>query len=80
MKAMTYMNRIRESGHCSIHDAEMLTKALHREGLLAENQAIRFRTLFGDFDIVNADFKENGFDQTLCEDPMTIELLIERFE
>lgn len=80
MKAMTYMNRIRIKECCSIHEAEMLTKALHREGKLPTNQIVRFRPLFRDFDIVNADFIKNGFDATLCENPMTIELLIERFE
>jgi len=60
MKAITYINKIRKENACSIHTAELLTKALHRENIMSETKAIRFRPLFGDFDVVNADFLNVG--------------------
>lgn len=81
MSSQEMMNRILESQSCSIGIAEGLTKALHKENKLDKRKAIRFRPLFGDFDIVNADLWETGrFDATLCEDGIfTIEQLINRF-
>lgn len=52
MKAATYISKIQKEQVCSIATAEKLTEALHREGLLDENLVVRFRPLFGDFDIV----------------------------
>lgn len=60
MKAITYVNNIKKENACSILTAQKLTKALHREGIMDESLAVRFRPLFGDFDIVNADFEKNG--------------------
>lgn len=72
MKAITYINRIKKENGCSIHTAEMLTKAFHREKLLGDDLAIRFRPLFGDFDIVNADFLTVGVNYS---SPITLENL-----
>jgi hypothetical protein len=52
MKASTYISKIQKEQICSIATAEKLTEALHREGLLDENLVVRFRPLFGDFDIL----------------------------
>lgn len=60
MKAITYVKKIREQNACSIALAENLTRAMHREGIMDESLAIRFRPLFGDFDLVNADFEKVG--------------------
>lgn len=60
MKAITIIKKIQAENGCSIARAELLTKAMHREGILPSSAAIRFRPLFGDFDIVNADFETNG--------------------
>lgn len=81
MKSASIMELIREKGECSIRRAELLTQALHREKKLSEDQAIRFRPLFGDFDIVNADlFKTGIFRPGLCEsNAYSIEQLIARF-
>lgn len=61
MKAATYIKRIKEDNACSIHTAEKLTEALHREGILHPDLAIRFRPLFGDFDVVHKEWL-NGND------------------
>ena len=61
MKAATYIKRIKEDNACSIHTAEKLTEALHREGILHTDLAIRFRPLFGDFDVVHKEWL-NGND------------------
>lgn len=81
MKAITILNRIKEKGSCCILDAENLTRALHREGKLDENKAIRFRPLYSCFDIVNADLWSSGqFNAKLCEGlNLTIDDLITRF-
>lgn len=60
MKAATYIKKIKEINGCSILLAENLTNALHREKRLTKELAIRFRPLYGDFDIVNADFATAG--------------------
>lgn len=60
MKAINYVRKIEKENACSIHTAEKLTRALHREGVMDESLAIRFRPLFGDFDIVNSDFETRG--------------------
>lgn len=60
MKAATYVKKIKEANGCSILLAENLTHALHRENRLIKELAIRFRPLYGDFDIVNADFATAG--------------------
>lgn len=60
MKAITYINKIKKENACSIHTAKLLTKAMHREGIMDETLAVRFRPLFGDFDIVNSDFETVG--------------------
>ena len=59
MKAITIVKKIEKENACSIHTAELLTDALHREGRLPNGYAIRFRPLFGDFDVVNADFEKH---------------------
>lgn len=80
MKAITIMNKIKKANECSIATAELLTKALHREDKLSDDQAVRFRPLYGDFDIVNSDLFITGeFKNELCEDPMDINTMIERF-
>ena len=73
MTATTIINKIKKENACSIHRAELLTNALHREGRLPKEQIIRFRPLFGDFDIINADFVENGFKKELCIKPFAVE-------
>ena len=72
MKAINYICKIKSENACSIETAEKLTRALHRENLMNESLAIRFRPLFGDFDIVNADFTKVGV--TFAE-PTTIDQL-----
>ena len=68
MKAITIIKKIEKNGKTSIEQVELLTKALHREGRLAENKMVRFRPLYGDFDIVNADWTvRKKFDLDLCE-------------
>lgn len=80
MKAQTIINRIEKEQSCSIATAELLTKALHRENKLDANKAIRFRPLYGDFDIVNADlFMCGEFKLELCSDIGTIEELKKMF-
>ena len=74
MKAETIINKIERSQVCSIHDAELLTSALHREKKLPAECAIRFRPLYGDFDIVNADYEEIGPVRAYSEN-MNIETL-----
>lgn len=81
MKAITIMNKIKKENGCSIHTAELLTRALHRENKLPTNQAIRFKPLYGKFDIVNADLFTTGeFKNELCSiDDMDIDDLINEF-
>lgn len=80
MKAITIIKKIKKNGKTSIAEVELLTKALHREGRLAENKMVRFRPLYGDFDIVNADFIKAGeFNLDLCESIGGIEDLKNRF-
>lgn len=80
MKAITIIKKIEKNGKTSIEQVELLTKALHREGRLAENKMVRFRPLYGDFDIVNADFIKAGeFNLDLCESIGGIEDLKNRF-
>lgn len=80
MKAITIIKKIEKNGKTSIAQAELLNKALHREGRLPENKMVRFRPLYGDFDIVNADFIKAGeFNLDLCEPIGGIEELKNRF-
>ena len=80
MKAITIIKKIEKNGKTSIKQAELLNKALHREGRLAENKMVRFRPLYGDFDIVNADYIKTGeFNLDLCESIGGIEELKNRF-
>ena len=80
MKANTIINEIEKAGACSIAQAELLTKALHRENKLPESQAIRFRPLIGDFDIVNASlFITGNFETSLCEKIGNIDELKAKF-
>lgn len=80
MKAITIIKKIEKNGKTSIAQVELLTKALHREGRLAEDSAIRFRPLYGDFDIVNADWMiTKEFNLDLCEPIGGIEELKNRF-
>lgn len=64
MKARTYIDTIIKTNSCSINTAEKLTNAMHREGLLHEDLALRFRMLYGDFDYMpqtwlDGDYKQN---------------------
>ena len=80
MKAITIIKKIEKSGKTSIAEVELLTKALHREGRLTENKMVRFRPLYGDFDIVNADLMvTKEFNLDLCEPIGGIEELKNRF-
>ena len=81
MKAITIINKIKKENGCSIHTAELLTNALHRENKLPTNQAVRFKPLYGKFDIVNADlFTIGEFKNDLCcFDDMSIDDLMEKF-
>lgn len=81
MKSTTIIAKIADTQMCSIATAELLTKALHREGRLSLDRAVRFRPLYGDFDIVSADFAD--YDKTafqVYETIGTIENLRERFK
>lgn len=82
MKAITILNKIKEEEACSIAKSELLTKALHREGKLNKEQAVRFMPLYGEFDIVNADlFKTGEFKPDLCNNKrMGIDELIDMFK
>lgn len=62
MKAITYIRKIDEAGACSIHTAEKLTEALHREQLLHPDLVLRFRPLYGDFDFVHKSWFEGNLD------------------
>lgn len=80
MKAITIIKKIEKNGKTSIAEVKLLTKALHREGRLAENKMVRFRPLYGDFDIVNADLMvTKKFNLDLCESIGGIEELKNRF-
>lgn len=57
MKSKTIVEKIKRENACSVHTAELLTNAFHREGKLSADKAIRFKPLYGTFEIVNADFK-----------------------
>lgn len=59
MKAITYIEKIKRENCCSVHTAEILNKALHREGLLDKKLVLRFRPLYGDFDILHKDWFTN---------------------
>lgn len=74
MKAINYINKIIKDNACSIHTAELLTKALHRENIMSDTLAIRFRPLYGDFDIVNSDWLSVGITHNA---PITMEELKE---
>ena len=60
MKSCTILCRMQSTNTASISQTELLTNALHREQKLATDTAIRFRPLFGDFDLVNADLWKTG--------------------
>ena len=59
MKTESYIEKIKRENCCSVHTAEKLNKALHREGLLEESLVLRFRPLFGGFDILHKDWFTN---------------------
>lgn len=52
MKAIKYIEKIEKENACSIHTAELLTKALIRENILDSRLCVRFRPLYGDFQII----------------------------
>lgn len=80
MKAITIIKKIEKEKGTNIAQVELLTKALHREGRLPENKMVRFRPLYGDFDIVNADLMvTREFNLDLCESIGGIEELKNRF-
>lgn len=80
MKAMTYLKRIQKEQECSLHQIEMLTKALHRENLLKEEQAVRFRPFYGDFELISATwFTELKSVPELYEYIGDIDKLVKRF-
>lgn len=67
MKAITIVNKIIDKGEVSIGQIELLNKALHREGILPESRSVRFKMLFGNFDIVNTGYLHGSdFDAKLC--------------
>ena len=68
MKAKTYIEKIKKENACSIHTAEKLTEALHRENILHPDLSVRFRPLWGDFDIIETEWLHNGFNRTIDED------------
>ena len=59
MKAITYVAKIEKENACSIHTAEKLTEALIRENILDSRLCVRFRPLFGDFQIIEKKWFEN---------------------
>lgn len=67
MKSTTYINKIVRENACSIQTAEKLTEALHREGILHPDLALRFRPLFGDFDIVSAGWLKGNYNIQMTE-------------
>lgn len=79
MKVKTYLQKIKKENACSINTANNLTRALHREEKLNKIMAIRFKPLYGKFDIVNADYEINGLKKCYTDD-LTIDNLIEMFE
>lgn len=81
MKAATIIKKMLATQTASIAQTELLTKALHRENKLPQEQAIRFMLLYGKFDIVNADLWTTGkFNPELCEgSQMSIDELAARF-
>lgn len=60
-ESTTYINKIIRENACSIQTAEKLTEALHREGILHPDLALRFRPLFGDFDIVSTGWLKGNY-------------------
>lgn len=80
MKSSTIMRRIKEKGTCTIAACEKLTYTLICEGKLNPSQAIRFRPLHGDFDIINSDYYITGtFNPDLCCGPFNIDELMNKF-
>ena len=65
MKARTYINTIIKTNGCSINTTEQLTKAMHREGLLHQDLALRFRMLYGDFDYMPQTWMDGDFNQNV---------------
>ena len=65
MKARTYIDTIIKTNSCSINTAEKLTKAMHREGLLHQDLALRFRILYGDFDYMPQTWMDGDFNQNV---------------
>lgn len=64
MKATTYIQKILAEGACSVATAEKLTEALHREGLLHPHLSVRFKILFGNFDIVETEWLKGNIKKT----------------
>lgn len=56
-----YIQKITRENACSIETAEKLDKALHRENKLHEWLKLRFRPLYGDFDVVG-NIRKAGID------------------
>jgi len=65
MKARTYIDTIIKTNSCSINTAGKLTKAMHREGLLHEDLALRFRMLYGDFDYMPQSWLDGDYNQNI---------------
>lgn len=60
MKAINYAHRIKERQATSIHECELLTKAMHREGLLDSKLSIMVMPVYGKLRFVNSDFELVG--------------------
>lgn len=65
MKAKTYIDTIIKTNSCSMNTAEKLTKAMHREGLLHADLALRFRMLYGDFDYMPQTWLDGNYNQNI---------------
>ena len=80
MKSITILNRIKSTERCSINDTNLLTRALHREGKLDTDKAVRFKVLLAEFDIVNADFEKLDAPLISYEDLGKFENVYNRFK
>lgn len=62
MKAETIIKKIISENQCSIATAELLDRALKREKHLPSNVWLRFRPMFGDFDVIDVNIYDDSCD------------------
>ena len=78
MKAINYAKRIRKNQSTSVHEVELLSKAMHREKLLSEKFELSFMPLYGTLRFVNSDYFLTG--NLTFEEKVTIDDVIWRIE